>query len=709
MPAVHERQSGTTKDTSWRRPRYRLVAAGVRAGLLGLLVAGVAAQQRELVLQNLAPYPRREIAAVVVPFASGEVVGLPALHVRERPTVWQPFGARWPDGSLRQALCLFESEIGQLAEIREVLLEGAGPALPTGEIAMPKAAITFIARIGSERHRAVAQRVRDLENNALRRVELRRARIGGSGLVAELIVTACRDQPHAYVDAAVFFSDPTTKAMQLEVEELAVRAQGHALVFRHGTRLGVWQQLTDDGSRAILLSGRAIGDGQGLRRSAVLVPPLAGGESLIDASSRAACIAPLLGATTWRDVDAFGAFGHVPEPPSWLRDNRLLAHLAERHRVFADGDRRRGDPFGRGPLIQARRASQTGDQQDFGVVKLSLVAHSGLPSMLHEAEASVLQEACRPVHFFAVDGAPIDPAQHPEWIVWSGRTHWHAGVSPDRLGKPHPPPPFQSHGWTGKDRQHWSSNHLGAFALLSGAHWARRELQHEIQLYLSGQTLDPAKSTSGAGAPRGAGRTLLAATWMYLATGDERLLRRMNERLDRVHWPQWQGRDGEPEAVRPFVVSKPDPRMLRGAATYWTPWQEAIAAVGFGAAFKVTGNENARRLAEGLAMNCTRHGWLLTDATCTVALALRWQDGRPLTAAELSDPEAAQWSHAFNPWAIGAVEIARVAALAADDHALAERAERILQHVRSNRRPPSHNPPELGGLDRLTEWDAIVW
>ena len=36
----------------------------------------------------------------------------------------------------------------------------------------------------------------------------------------------------------------------------------------------------------------------------------------------------------------------------------------------------------------------------------------------------------------------------------------------DRLGKPSPEPKYESHGWTGKDREHWSSNTLGAFALL---------------------------------------------------------------------------------------------------------------------------------------------------------------------------------------------------------------------------------------------------
>jgi len=315
------------------------------------------------------------------------------------------------------------------------------------------------------------------------------------------------------------------------------------------------------------------------------------------------------------------------------------------------------------------------------------------------------------VHFFEVDGSPVAPEAHPGWIVWAGRTHWHPEVSPDRLGKPVPEPKFTSHGWTGKDREHWSSNCLGAFALLTGAHWARLELQNEARLYLAGQTVDPRLSTSGAGAPRGAGRTALAATWIYLATGDERLRARIDERVDRVEYPQWDGRGSGPDRVRAFTSAGPDPRQLQGRSVYWNPWQEAIAAVGFGAVHRVTGNPRARELAEGLAANTVRHGWRLDARTAMVALALRWQDGRPLTAADHGDPAAAQWptSSGFAEWALGACEIARVAAVRDADDGLAARAAAIQQRVRAGRSRPGPDLPERGGLDRLAEWDAVRW
>jgi hypothetical protein len=708
---------------SWDRAyQCGVVARSLLAAALSTLLVGLTtpAQQPKdapqgpvLTLQNLAPFARREGACVVVPFAAGAVQKVPDLHVPDTPTAWQPFGARWPDGSVRQALCLFETSVGPLAEVNLTLAAGSGPALPTGDVVLPAARMEFVARQGETTHRAIPERVGDLEHNALRRVELRRARLGDSGLVVELIVTAWRNQPHAAVDVAVFYSDPRTPAMQCNLDELAIETTGMALVLRHAGRLGVTQVTTEQGSRCVLLTGNAIGDGQGLRRTGALVPPLRGDGGVADATWKAACVVPLLGATSWRDSGAFGAFGYVPEPPMWLRGRALRDHLALRHRVFVAGDQPGGDPFGLGWHGLAKFAGQTGDQSDFGVVKMSLVAATGLPSMLLEVEASMLQEACRPVHFFEADGSPVEAARHPEWVVWSGRTHWHPDVSKDRLGKPVPEPPFEHHDWSGKDREHWSSNYLGAFALLSGSHWARAELENEARLYLAGQTLDPRLSTSHSGAARGAGRVQLAAAWNLLATGNEALRQRMNERIDQVYYREWAGREMPAGKVRAMCSCDPDPRLLMGKFPYWNPWQDALAAIGFGAAHLVTGNAHARELAEELAINVVRYGWRLTDRDCGVAMAMRWQDGEPFTAEQMTvdDPTLANWSDigAYSVWSIGAVEIARQTALARGDKEINEKCLKIQHRMSETRRPPRNETPDFGGIDRLTEWDAVRW
>ena len=701
------------------------VVAGLQVLLAGLGGAAMRAQEaapeptpaatppppraeRTLLVQNLAPLPRREVVGVVVPFASGEVPGQPDWHVVDTPTAWQPFGMRWPNGSLRQALCLFAWDADGLAEVVVRLAPGPGPALPSGDIPMPDAQIVVVAKVGGVEVRAEPVRTGDLEHNALRRVEHRRVRLGDTGLLAELHVIAYRDQPHAQIELAVWCSDPRTTALQCHVEELAIESERMALLLRHAGRLGVTQTTTATGSRCVLLQNRTIGDGQGLRRLGVLLPPLRGDQSRADSSLQAAAVVPLLGATTWRQSGAFGPFGVVPEPPPWLPDRALRAHLAQRHREFVAGDRSGGDPFAPGPLGMARIAGQTGDQNDFGVVKLSLVAATGLPSLLLEAEASLLQEACRAVHVFEVDGSPVEPARHPDWVVWAGRTHWHPSVSPDRLGKTDPKAPHETHGWTGKDREHWSSSTMTAFALLTGAHWARSELANESRLYLAGQTTKPGWSTSNAGAPRGGGRTALTAAWIALVNDDAALRARMDERMDRVYFEQWAGRTLPADRVRPMAVNDPDGRLLQGSCRYWNPWQDATAAIGFAAHHRVTGNARARELAEALATNAVRHGWLLTERENQTGMAIRWLDGAPFTPAQWqsTDPTLVAWSHgtAYSEWSFGAVEIARVTAIARGDQELAAKCAEIQRRMRADRRPPRE-----GGPDRFGEWDAVAW
>lgn len=666
---------------------------------------------REIVLQNLSPFARRQAVAVVVPFAQGIAADNPELTINDLPTVWQPFGARWPDRSWRQALCLFTAELPRLSELRLPLLAGNN-TIKAEPIDMPAANITFVVRRGQEVVRIEAQRIRDLESNAMRRVELRRARIGDTGLVAELIVTAWRNHRHADVTLAVFFSDPTTKDMQRHFDEVAVECRGMGIVLRHPGYLGVTQSMTPYGSRTVLLEQRVIGDGQGLRRTGVMVPPF-DGDRIGDETLRAIAVAPLLGAASWQGTMAFGPYGVVPAPPPWLQGNALRVHFAARHKAFSTRERPGGDAFGVGPFGLQRMAGQTGDQGDFGVCKLSPVAWSGVPSMLLEVEASVLQEACRPVHFYEVDGSPVEPDEHPDWIVWSGRTHWHGGVSIDRLGKPVPEPAFEAHGWTGKDREHWSSLYLSAYALLTGAHWARLELENEARLYLAGQTLDKKYTTSNAGAPRGAGRVALTAAWNLCVTDNEVLQRRMDERMDQVYFQQWLGRDMAPSQVRPMSVSGPDDRLLHGKYAFWNPWQDAIAAVGFGAQHRMTGNRHARALAEALASNVVQHGWLIDERGNQVAMAMRWLDGAPFSKEQWPsrDETLVQWGFgsAYSEWSIGAVEIARVAAMRDGNVAVLEKAQTIQRLMRSQRMRPAAEYPYLSGFDRFGEWDATTW
>ncbi len=195
------------------------------------------------------------------------------------------------------------------------------------------------------------------------------------------------------------------------------------------------------------------------------------------------------------------------------------------------------------------------------------------------------------------------------------------------------------------------------------------------------------------------GRTLQAGCWLYLCTGNQALLQRIQDRLDKVILPAWAGRDAAAARVRPLAVCSPDARMLDGQRAYWNPWQEAIAATGLAAAHRLTGSASARALAAGLATNVVRHGFRTDGEQALIATAIVWRDGEPIADAELlaGDKSVVVWSNgtAFSEWALPAVEMARIYATEDGDQETAARAALILTRLR--RSPGARTP----------EWDCV--
>lgn len=667
--------------------------------LLLSALPGLGAQ--ELVVQNLAPGARSEWVRCVVPFASGTVHEAPALRVGDRATVWTPLGARWGDGSWRQALCFFRQRLDGYAEARLRLRSGRGPD-PAGSFAAPPQLFCRVRIAGTETRRKLAF-VRLVEDNPAVRTGLYRARVGDSGLVCEVLVETFRGQAHQRLSLGLFFSAPGSEDMQREVERCHLECGTGKLTLRHPLRLGMAPEA--DPGRYLILQDITLGDGQGIRRLGIWQPTSLTGPAA--GSAAAAALVPLLAATSWRDSGAYGPFGTVPSLPPWLQGEALRRNLARRHAAFARASIVPGHPLQAGRFGLAKNPGQTGSQEDFGLLKVQPVAASGMPSFLHELELSLQQEACRPVHFFEADGSIVRASRHPDWVVWSSRTHWNCSASKDRLGKPCPAPRFESHGWRGKDRQHWSSNNLCGAYLLSGEPWLRREIEHEIQLFLAMQRTEPGVATSSAGAPRAVGRMLLAGCWLYLCSGDEALYRRLHARVHKVYHPQWQGRSLPAEAVRPMAVRKPDPRILQGAGAYWSPWEESLAATGLAGFYRLSGDAIAGEMARSIAQMVLVHGWRLHKHRPRIAYAMRWQEeGKPLPEEryQRARPEDLRWaSGGIAIWSLPAVSVARFFARRDGATALTDRADAILRGLRRGPRKPGRE----GWTDARADWDAV--
>jgi hypothetical protein len=410
-------------------------------------------------------------------------------------------------------------------------------------------------------------------------------------------------------------------------------------------------------------------------------------------------------ATNWASSGALGPFGHIPQHPSWVTDPVRTTAL-ERAR-FDEWYRAPGQPWAdlqRGLLSQA---GSTGDQPDFGVVKMLHVFHTGLPACVEEARHAAGEEAHRTNHHREDDGSIVRSANHPNWTTWSGRTHFNTTVSRDRLGKPYPEPYAIPNGWGSKDNQHWSSLTLAAGFLLTRSYSLEMDILSEVETYMAGHTLPsmkPGWSTNSMDSPRAVGRTFLSMSWHYLLTGREDLRQRMTERVRQCVAQQWVGRNVA-GPVRPLHVTDPDPRIIANYE-FWRPWEDALAVLGLEAVHRVSGQQEARDIARALAKSLFTYGWhLINGSSAEIATGIRWiPDGRSLTPAEYADPTMVVWSTGagFELWSMPAAKLARQYAIQSGDADLLTRAQIVLQSLAGGRRTPTHRR-----WDPYYEWDAL--
>jgi len=164
------------------------------------------------------------------------------------------------------------------------------------------------------------------------------------------------------------------------------------------------------------------------------------------------------------------------------------------------------------PIGITRTPGQTGNQEDFGVTKGTAVTVMHHARHIYRMRWGVQGDYFRGLSLLEDTFRPLQRENHPNWVTWSGITHYHTGVSSDRLGKE--PPRTPGTGWHGYDNQHRSQNNLAAYLQLCDDPATASLVAGHIEI-------DKADYRSrypqnGAGAPRAIGRT--AAAWANLST-----------------------------------------------------------------------------------------------------------------------------------------------------------------------------------------------
>lgn len=681
--------------------------------------SGFTAQVR---FSNDTPIRRKQWGLATVPFPQGEWTSGRSYGVRNQSGELVPFGARWPDGSVRFAqlallvdLPAFQEQVFQV----ESLTTNPAPFAysPWVQSRLANFNCDVQVSVGGVIRSASLRQLAVVEDTPVRKTTHYRDRIPGTQLVYDLWLTFFTGQDLAQFELRVTSQMVGGQAWTDDIDWMVFMPRGAAPIVRGRFRENLFQPTFDPSSSnpVVLLGPTSFFDGQAYEWFGDLVF-WNGNVQPTDAALRRETIAsslfaPLYGiALNWRSSGAFGPFGYLPQPPAWLTDNGREAAI--RHwQSFQTWSSTSGRIWEDRPMGLLPYAASTGTQHDFGVHKLVEVFASGMPQGIEEARYMAGEESHRPVHYREADGSPLRAANHPNFVTRAGRVHWNSSVSPDRLGKPQPEvtPTGRANGWTGKDEEHWSSLTLASSYLLTRSWSLLAELDNEAELYLTSQTvpsLHGSQPTNGIDNGRAVGRSMLSMSWNWLCTGRADLVDRMRRRVDECVIPQHYGmRVGG--VVQPLSVKGPDPRSI-GSGENWSPWEEGIAVSGLGAFAQISNHPNASMIAWEIGRNLVMHGWKVDFDETLVGYALRYMPGgAPLPPGANNSTEYARWPsspEAFNIWCLPATRLTLLWAQQRGDTATAQRALWIEAATEALRRPARSGPLDW---DQFAGWDLL--
>lgn len=339
-----------------------------------------------------------------------------------------------------------------------------------------------------------------------------------------------------------------------------------------------------DGGGAVLLpAGTVIGDGQARSLPLVFIwrQHLTSEREWSSAGAAASLSICANGiAKLWPD----GNPQPIADPLGWARSNWAGA-IARLHN------------WDDGPLGVKKRSGDTGKQEDQVFVGGECIGPASLGAETVRYLVA-LGQSKRPCHHLEASGSLLDLAKHPKLVIWSGRAHWHTGVSPDQLGKPRALTEIESHGWSGPDREHWLQNTVAIAYRLTGSPALQWQLEAQARLFMLQETVDQKLSTSDFSAERAIGWAGIVAVHLWRSLEDrtlaEQVAQRWRDRVAKVYLPKL---NSKPQDV---WKPQPDARLIADTGwrpMNWMPYQQAIGAYGLDYACRWLGPAEGRALA----------------------------------------------------------------------------------------------------------------
>lgn len=294
--------------------------------------------------------------------------------------------------------------------------------------------------------------------------------------------------------------------------------------------------------------------------------------------------------------------------------------------------------FANRPVGIGKTPGQTGGQEDFGATKGTYAVVDGDARFIRVLQYSVQAELFRGFNHYEQNGVPLILAAHPRWVTWNGITHYHPGVSPDRLGKNIDVSPGT--GWYGYDDEHRSQNNLAAYAMLTDDPFIADQLHHQL-------TTDAACyrmrfPNNGSGAARAQGRTSGAwAQILGVTEGPDRqawmniLLSRMTATIHNaslnvtgpVKVLAWGGPDARKQVYLPDGVT---------LGPWWSCWEHGLAAVGLYNAFKANPTPDTHEILLRICRTLAQFSFFRENGTWFMIADQLWNNGEPIPVGSTS-------------------------------------------------------------------------
>lgn len=448
--------------------------------------------------------------------------------------------------------------------------------------------------------------------------------------------------------------------------------------------MGRAQQIDVQG--ALLCLPTAISAGtdfrQGLRATDVVYDTSRRFEALV-----ARMAAPMLGCA--ESFEPFGAFGMPPRVPAgangWQEAQMRLQRFM--HDLNTQGDITDLRRYG-----LAKRPANTGGQEDFGVVKASMLAAVGHPASMYELRYCAEGWQMRYEHNREPNGAPVKSEDHPNCIQFGHVPD--SRVSRDLLGWPGQNRPYSwPHlGWIPMDDQHYSINGLVGLYQFDRSPVIAQTLDDLMALDEMENDL-----WNRTGAPRAVGRRMLA--WAHIAAiGDphhqqkaEALIRELNGDMH-IHADYIkQGFAGNAhKTVRvhdPFQAKYGWVDENGNLIKCWVCWEHAFVCTGYYGAWKQVGDPALREVALEIGKTVVRHAFFREGGRWHCCYAVRSvldengnHTGEPLPASlyRLGENPDVVVEDGFFKWTLGACV---VVATEDPDSVEGVRARRILHEV----------------------------